>query len=166
IRPDRTQLAGEDGFRFRHLLIRDAAYDALPKASRAELHERFAIWLEQHGVEVVELAELLGYHLEQACRYRAELGTPDDGTLAAAARGRLTAGGHRAYLRQDYAAAVSLLERAAALVPPGELDVALEVDIVDSLFQTGKGDDALRRADSLAERASAAGDRVGELCGR
>ena len=49
IRPDRPQLAGEDGFRFRHLLIRDAAYDALPKATRADLHERFAAWLEQHG---------------------------------------------------------------------------------------------------------------------
>ena len=42
IRPDRPQLVGEDGFRFRHLLIRDAAYEALPKATRAELHERFA----------------------------------------------------------------------------------------------------------------------------
>ena len=79
IRPDTPQLAGEDGFRFRHLLIRDAAYDALPKATRAELHERFASWLEQHGTELVELDEILGYHLEQACRYRAELGTPDDG---------------------------------------------------------------------------------------
>ena len=49
IRPDRSQLVGEDGFRFRHLLIRDAAYDALPKAKRAELHELFATWLYQHG---------------------------------------------------------------------------------------------------------------------
>ena len=79
IRPDRPQLVGEDGFRFRHLLIRDAAYDALPKATRADLHQRFATWLEQHGTELVELDELLGYHLEQACRYRAELGmSPDD----------------------------------------------------------------------------------------
>ena len=78
IRPDRPQLAGEDGFRFRHLLIRDAAYDALPKATRAELHERLASWLEQHGTELVELDEIVGYHLEQACRYRAELGMPDD----------------------------------------------------------------------------------------
>ena len=38
VRPDRTQLAGDDAFRFRHLLIRDAAYDALPKAERAGLH--------------------------------------------------------------------------------------------------------------------------------
>ena len=42
IRSERAHFAGEDGFRFRHLLIRDAAYDAIPKATRAELHERFA----------------------------------------------------------------------------------------------------------------------------
>ena len=96
IRPDAPLFSGEDGFRFRHILIRDAAYDALPKATRAGLHERFASWLEEHGTELVELDELLGYHLEQACRYRADLGTPDDGALAAAARRRLVAGGHRA----------------------------------------------------------------------
>ena len=49
IRPDRPQIPGEDAFRFRHLLIRDAAYDSLPKAVRAELHERFADWLDEHG---------------------------------------------------------------------------------------------------------------------
>jgi class 3 adenylate cyclase len=131
IRPERPQLAGEDGFRFRHLLIRDAAYDALPKASRADLHERFASWLEQHGTELVELDEILGYHLEQACRYRAELGMPDDGMVAAAARRRLTAAGHRAHLRGDYGGAVSLLERAAALVPPAEIDLPLENELGD-----------------------------------
>jgi class 3 adenylate cyclase/tetratricopeptide (TPR) repeat protein len=166
IRPDRTPLAGEDGFRFRHLLIRDAAYDALPKATRADLHDRFASWLEQHGTELVELDEILGYHLEQACRYRAELGTPDDGILAATARRRLTAAGLRADLRQDYGAAVSLLERAAALASPDELDVAFEIELADVLLWTGRADDALRRSDALAERAAAAGDRVGELCGR
>jgi predicted ATPase len=76
VRPERPQLPGEDAFRFRHLLIRDAAYDALPKAVRAELHLRFAVWLERHGGDLVELDEILGYHLEQACRYGSELGQP------------------------------------------------------------------------------------------
>ena len=49
VRPDRAQFPGEEAFRFRHLLIRDAAYDALPKATRAELHERFAIWIAERG---------------------------------------------------------------------------------------------------------------------
>jgi predicted ATPase len=42
IRPHRPTLQDEDAFRFRHLLIRDAAYDCLPKAARGELHVRFA----------------------------------------------------------------------------------------------------------------------------
>ena len=166
IRPARPQLAGEDGFRFRHILIRDAAYDALPKATRAELHARFATWLEEHGVELVELDEILGYHLEHACRYRAELAMPADPMLAAAARRRLTAGGRRAHLRSDFGAAVSLYERAAALMAPAEFDVALETGLSEALFWAGKGVDALGRAESLAERAVAAGDRVGSLCGR
>ena len=166
IRPNRAQLTGQDGFRFRHLLIRDAAYDALPKATRAELHERFATWLQEHGAELVELDELLGYHLEQACRYRAELGLPSGDELPAAARQRLTAAGRRAMARQDTGAAVSLLGRAIALVPPAEIDRALELELVDALLFAGKGGEALRRAGALAERASAAGDPVGELSGR
>jgi class 3 adenylate cyclase/tetratricopeptide (TPR) repeat protein len=166
IGPDRTPLAGEDGFRFRHLLIRDAAYDALPKATRAELHQRFAAWMEQHGAALVELDEILGYHLEQACKYRAELGLPDDAILKAKARRRLADAGHRAARRQDYAAAASLLERAVALVPPSEVDLLLEHELAGVLGWASRAEDALRRADALAERALATGDQIVALCGR
>ena len=163
IRSDTTQLQGEDAFCFRHLLIRDAAYDALPKATRADLHQRFAAWLEEHGAELVELDEILAYHLEQTYTYRAELGVPDD-ALAAAARRRLTAAGRRAHRRADYDAAVSLLTRAATLIPPGELDLVLEITLEEALYWNGLGDDAIRRVEDLAERAAAVGDRVAELC--
>jgi class 3 adenylate cyclase len=166
IRPERALLAGEDGFRFRHLLFRDAAYDALPKAMRADLHERLASWLEEQGTELVELDEILGYHLEQACRYRSELGLGRDDELAAAARGHLTEGGFRAGLRQDYGAAVNLLVRAGALVPPAEVDLGLETELAVALLWIGKGDEALRRAEAMAERALSAGDLVRELCAR
>ena len=76
VRPDRAQIAGDDGYRFRHLLIRDAAYDALPKAVRADLHVRFGDWLDEHGHSLVERDEIVGYHLEQAARYMGELGNP------------------------------------------------------------------------------------------
>ncbi len=92
VRPDRAQLAGDDGYRFRHLLIRDAAYDALPKAVRADLHARFADWLDEHGQALVERDEIVGYHLEQAARYHAELGQPDP-ELADRAADRLAAAG-------------------------------------------------------------------------
>ena len=51
LRPEQPQLAGEDGYRFRHLLIRDAAYEALSKATRAELHERFSSWIAERGTD-------------------------------------------------------------------------------------------------------------------
>lgn len=160
------QLPGEDAFRFRHLLMRDAAYEALPKAERAELHRRLAFWLERRGAGLIEFDEIIGFHLEQAHRYLAELGMPRDEELAAAARGRLTTAGLRSSARGDYRAAVTLLGRAAALIPPGGFDPALETELGEALFWSGNGEEAIRRADSLAERAAAAGDRPGELCGR
>jgi tetratricopeptide (TPR) repeat protein len=165
VRPDQPQVPREDAYRFRHILIRDAAYDALPKARRAGLHERFAAWLEEHGSGLVELDELVGYHLEQAVRYQQELAGPVDEPLAAEGRRRLTAAGRRAFARQDHVAAASLLERAAALVPSGEVDAVLEFELLDALLGVD-GERALERAGMLAERAAAGGDRVGELCWR
>jgi class 3 adenylate cyclase/tetratricopeptide (TPR) repeat protein len=165
ITPDRSQLPGDDGFRFRHVLIRDAAYDALPKAARAELHVRFATWLERHETELVESDEMLGYHFEQSCRYRAELGQDVDREIAAAARRRLASGGRRAILRRDFAAAAKLFERAAELLPSNEVDVALELQLVRAFYESGRSRDALDRSESLADRSRAVGNRSGELAG-
>src|SRR5439155_4315053 len=120
IRPRQPDFPGEDAFRFRHLLIRDAAYEALSKEARAGLHERFAGWLEARaGDHVSEYEEILGYHFEQAYAYRRGLGPPGDHALAAgrAAAARLGAAGRRALLRLDVPAAANLLVRAAALMP-------------------------------------------------
>ena len=118
IRPERAIYEGDDAYRFRHLLMRDAAYDALPKSTRAELHERFAGWLEQRG-GLIELDEIAGHHLEQAARYRGELGLEAAG-LSRRAGERLADAGRRAYARNDLHAARNLLERSLALLPPGE----------------------------------------------
>jgi class 3 adenylate cyclase/tetratricopeptide (TPR) repeat protein len=166
VRPDKSELPGEDAFRFRHLLIRDAAYDALPKATRAELHERFAGWLVEHGGDLVELDEILGYHLEQACRYRAELGLAADASVAAEARQRLAAAGRRATTRQDFPAAVNLLQRAVTLLPLDEFDRTLTADLVHALFHAGLMEDAFGFAADVVARAAAAGDRAAELCAR
>jgi class 3 adenylate cyclase len=164
IRPDTAQFAREDGFRFRHLLIRDAAYDALPKSSRAVLHELFAGWLEQRGDELVEVNEILGYHLEQAARYRHELGQPDS-SLAERAGARLAAAGRRALWRGDERAATALFERALELTRPARLDVVLELDLVEALFRRDSPK-AAAVADAAAERARAAGDEAAEALAR
>ena len=83
----------DETYRFRHLLIRDAAYDGLPKGERAELHERFADWLEETGQgQLAELDEIAGYHLEQARAYRLALAPDDARTQELARTGRPPAG--------------------------------------------------------------------------
>jgi class 3 adenylate cyclase/tetratricopeptide (TPR) repeat protein len=164
IRPDVPQLPDEDGFRFQHLLIRDAAYGALPKAARAELHERFALWLEHRASGRVEMDEILAHHFEQAWRYHRELGSSAPGALTERARNRLASAGRRALVRQDHSAALNLLQRAAAL-QSGD-DIALTVDLSDALFFSGRLEDACRSLSDLADRAARAGDRTTELVAR
>jgi class 3 adenylate cyclase/tetratricopeptide (TPR) repeat protein len=161
VRPDKPQLAGEEAFRFRHLLIRDAAYDALPKAVRAELHERFADWLADCGQELVELDEILAHHLEQAAGYKDELGQPDV-RLAERAGERLSIAGRRALWRGDGHAAASLLDRALELTRPIRLDVHLELDLAQALYWVDI-EKAAAIAEETASRARAAGDEAGDL---
>jgi class 3 adenylate cyclase/tetratricopeptide (TPR) repeat protein len=158
IRPERPQLPGEDAFRFRHLLIRDAAYDALPKAVRADLHRRFADWLEDK-MAVVELDELLGYHLEQAARYQDELGRTDP-AVALHAGDRLIAAGLRALGRDDERAAAGLLQRALTLTRPLRSDVHAELDLAQALWH--EPERAARIAEQAVLRAREAGDETGE----
>jgi class 3 adenylate cyclase/tetratricopeptide (TPR) repeat protein len=163
VSPERAQIPGDDGFRFRHVLIRDAAYDALPKATRAELHERLAAWLEQSVADLVEPDEILGYHLAQACHYKAELGQ-EDPALAERASGRLVAAGRRALWRGDDRAAAGLLERALELTRPTRLDVVLELDLAQALYADGPKAEEIAAA--AADRARAAGDETGDALAR
>ena len=119
VRPHASASSAEDGYRFRHGLIRDVAYDGMPKEARALFHEWFADWMERNaGERLTEIEEIVGYHLEQAVRLRLELGPADARTrrLAARAVERLGASGRRAFGRDDVPAAVNLLERTAALL--------------------------------------------------
>jgi class 3 adenylate cyclase len=148
----------EDTFRFRHVLIRDAAYERIPKDLRSHLHERFADWLDGRGEE---FEEIVGYHVEQAYRSLVELRPLDDRarTLAERAAERLSTSGRRAYSRGDMPAAVSLLERAAGLMSlqdPRRLN--LLPSLGRGLIEAGEWDSA----DSLLSEAVAVARGTGE----
>jgi class 3 adenylate cyclase len=119
VRSEPALFAGEAAYKFKHILIHDAAYAGIPKKVRAELHERFSNWLERvAGDRVGEYEEILGYHLEQAVGYRLAL-APGDAqvrALAERAAGRLESAGRRAFGRSDFVAAANLLGRAAELL--------------------------------------------------
>jgi predicted ATPase len=166
IEPSVSIFRDEDGFRFRHILIRDAAYLGVPKQTRADLHERFAAWLEQAaGERAAELDEIIGYHLEQAHGYQGELGQSGSAELAARAGERLTAAGRRAIVaRGDVPAGAALISRALELLPADHPErPALLNELAIALMRSG---DFARAAEVLTmalETAAATGDRQLEL---
>ena len=124
ISPGEAELAGEDAFRFRHLLIKDAAYRALPKETRAELHERLADWLEDvAGARLPETGGDRRLSPGGGVPLPRGVGSADAApALAHRAAARFAAAGERASRRGDVSAATSLLGRAAELGDPGQPD--------------------------------------------
>jgi class 3 adenylate cyclase/tetratricopeptide (TPR) repeat protein len=62
-------------FGFRHVLIRDVAYESLPKAERAAKHAQVAAWFEEvGGARAVEFAEQIATHHAERRRLLGELG--------------------------------------------------------------------------------------------
>jgi predicted ATPase len=164
IGPDESTFAGEDAFRFRHILIRDAAYNSLPRMVRANLHERFAAWMERIvGERVEEYEEILGYHLEHAYRQRLAHSQRSDHKLADRAASLLASTGNRALDRGDIRAALNLLTRASQLSSPedpGSLSIGLH--LAEALLSAGEPKQAEELLDELIERAIAMGDRAAE----
>jgi len=161
------QSMGAEVFAFRHLLVRDAVYTALPKQARAELHERVADLLSAAaGTRTGEYDELVGYHLEQAVRHRTDIRRDDPAIPALAARAarHLTVGGRRALARGDMPATVSLLQRAADLMRTGDPDLpALLADLVRALTETGDTAGATKALDDAAAAAEAGGDPAARI---
>jgi class 3 adenylate cyclase/tetratricopeptide (TPR) repeat protein len=161
IRPDPTEIAGEQAYRFRHILIRDAAYAAIPKKVRADLHERFATFIEATAsARLTEIEEIIGYHLEQAVAHRTELAPSDAhaANLAARAAHRLSAAGGRALARGDVSAAVNLLSRTAALLPSNASE---RIDLLPALGGALVVAGELEQAEAVLSEAIATGAASG-----
>ena len=153
VRPAHSSYSGDDGFSFRHALIRDAAYTEIPKESRAGLHERFAGWLAERNGE----DELVGYHLEQAYRCRADLGLADEATAERAACA-LAAAGSRAVAREDMPAGANLIERALALADLGADRPRLLRELGSARWRTGDLAGAAEATGAAVEIAAELGD--------
>ena len=150
-------------YRFHHQLVRDTVYSGLLKRTRATLHINFVRWADRVNADrnrALEFQEILGYHLEQAHRYLAELGPLDDQGVAigADAAHRLASAGMRASSRGDLRAASNLLQRAQGLLSS---DDTRRVELLPQLGETlmNLGDFPAARA--TLEEAMLAADRIG-----
>lgn len=164
VRPDDDQRS----FRFRHALLRDAAYASVSPAERRRLHERFAAWVELSGNRDTTDDELLGYHLERAYIDGSECAPASQREqlhrLACRAGHALASAGRRAYVRGDARAAETLLSRAWRLLPEDDpTKLTLAPDLADALAQRGRWEDAVDRLDGASAAARRAGDRSVEL---
>jgi class 3 adenylate cyclase/tetratricopeptide (TPR) repeat protein len=166
IRPDRADLPGEDGYRFRHILIRDAAYATLPRTRRGSLHADLADWLvTTHSAWSAGNPDILAYHYLTAF----ELAGPTErsGELKERAVHFSIASGERA-ADIDPAAAIASFERALELgidEPRERARIQLELGFL--LDETGRIEEAeaiiavgLDAAADLDERGLAARARV------
>jgi class 3 adenylate cyclase/tetratricopeptide (TPR) repeat protein len=158
IRADRSEFPGDDGFRFAHMLVRDAAHEAIPKGRRAELHERVGALFEARSSP----DELVGYHFEQASLLLVELGSSGVRATALASRASdlLASAGRRAAARADDRAAVNLLSRASALLAPGDPRLPpMGAALAEALFLVGELEEAGDLCRETMHRAAALGDR-------
>lgn len=162
IRADPSTFAGEDAFRFGHLLIRDVAYESLAKRTRADLHASFAEWIEQRSEgSSAEYEEIVGYHAEQAHGYLVEVAPSDERTdgLAELAAERLSSAGSKSFFRGDMPSAVNLLSRAVALLPsrdPRRLELLQSLGV--SLAELGR----FEEADEVFHEAIVGGKSIGD----
>ena len=170
IRSEPAELSGDDAYRFRHLLIRDATYQAMPKRVRADLHELLADWLVSTWPDrVEEYQEIVGHHYELAHGYRVELGMTDERAtgLAARAAGHLAAAAQRARERGDLPATQNLGERAVALVPAGDpVRTSLLLLVGDTRFDRGELTSAAAAYTQALAAAAAVGDERSEWLAR
>jgi class 3 adenylate cyclase/tetratricopeptide (TPR) repeat protein len=163
IERDAGWFLGEPMLRFHHVLIRDAAYRRLLKGTRAELHGRFADWIEERVGAALDHDETIGWHLEQAYELLGQLGAVDDKARALGERAsrRLAAAGRRALAGDDVSVASQLLGRAIVLLDAGHSaradlaldwceallaagEVAASVAAIDELGRVAEGDARLR----------------------
>jgi DNA-binding SARP family transcriptional activator/predicted ATPase len=148
-------------YSFRHILILEAAYRSIPKSLRAELHHRYADWLETVPDPFPGRLEILGYHLEQSVRYRTELrpADPESGALSRRAAAHLETAGSAAHDRGDDVASVSRLDRAAALLPGDDPALGrLYTSLGTALIEAGQFEKAKATLDHAQRITAANGD--------
>jgi DNA-binding SARP family transcriptional activator len=154
VHPEQASVAGEDGFRFHHALVRDSVYRAIGEPMRAKLHETVARAIDARGGG---LDEIVGYHLEHAAR--------GDPALAREAANRLGSAGMRALRYHDPRSAIDLLERARALAG-GERVLELECALATAIKFSGRLDRASPMLEDVAQRAASVSNEHVEYLAR
>jgi class 3 adenylate cyclase/tetratricopeptide (TPR) repeat protein len=164
---DPSSFSDEYEFAFRHALIRDGAYESLPKALRVEKHRQVAAWaLARAGDRTEEIAGLMATHLLEALGYADDLGEagPVRQELAADTYRWSRAAGDRAAALWLMPDAQRWYDRALELAERLEAPALERAELTRSLILAGFGDsrgETLRRCEQALDLFERAGDERG-----
>jgi class 3 adenylate cyclase/tetratricopeptide (TPR) repeat protein len=146
-----------DAYRFSGVLIRDVAYNTLPKRARLRYHEVLATWHRRR----TQSPDLAGRHLERAYRLAAELHPADPRVrlLRIDAAQTLAMAGAQALRGSDLHWAADLLAQALDLHDEASPEhIAVGVHLAEARLLLGTDPHAQQTLQTLAAEATAAGD--------
>ncbi|HEU5212352.1 MAG TPA: adenylate/guanylate cyclase domain-containing protein [Gaiellaceae bacterium] len=161
-RERRSSVEDEAQYAFRHVLVRDVAYNAIPRAERAVRHAAVADWIEGLG-RGDEAAELLAHHYARALEYARAAGG-DTTALAARARTAFASAGRRGRGLGALLAAGRYYEAALDLTEEHDLTwadlvlqraLALQYAAVEDIGPVEEAVEVFRAAGALTEAAQA-----------
>ena len=153
-RERRSAVAGEVELSFRHALMRDVAYEQIPRAQRAEKHLRTAEWIESLG-RPDDHAEMLAHHYGATLEYASATGG-DTGAFADKARAAFRNAGERSFALQAFGRAADFYGRALALGDDPDPELLLRYGRALTASGDERGTPIL---DEAAEALEAAGRR-------
>jgi predicted ATPase/class 3 adenylate cyclase len=120
-RERRASVGGEEEYAFRHVLVRDVGYGQIPRAARAERHDRAARWIEELG-RPEDHGEMLAHHYLEAIRLSREAGMEPAPEVSERARRAARDAGDRALSLGAYAVAARFFAPARELWPEDDPD--------------------------------------------
>jgi tetratricopeptide (TPR) repeat protein len=163
VRPARvSSMRDEEEFSFWHVLVRDVAYQQIPRAARSAKHVRAAEWIEHESEErVADQAEILAHHYGRALELGRAAGEAED---AAEREERLVRfsvlAGDRA-MRLDIAAAEAAYRRALAVVADSRARASILTKIGDALQEQARLSEAEEAYEEAVAAHEAAADERG-----
>ncbi len=152
-------IAGEREYAFKHVMLRDVAYDRIPKADRAVLHERCGRWIGEIPGSAEEYIEFVAHHFEQATLLAMDARVADYEPPTLAAVNALRRAGEKAEGHEGTAEADRFYERALALIGDRYPETATEIryNRARTIGLLGKMDDAAAELHAVASLATETG---------
>lgn len=151
---EETAFLGHRQLRFHHNLIREVAYESLPKGERSRMHQRIAGWLESRAKDRPDLWVSVAHHLDRAVALAVEvapLESPDPDLADATAEAYLRAAQWTA-LNAALPEAADMLRRGADVAATPEVSDVCRARLAHALALAGQADEAVREAEAVLSR--------------